>query len=155
MIRISDYPSYQNLFQRMNQTTQTQVQNGSSAQNPSSVQNSAGTQNTSAAGNTTETGNTRKPDTTPSYRFAEPLRPLVPKEYSRIYSRSDVAEQGVVKTPARTPDLEDFSLTPVGKYESPQETASITSAPAASASEITDAQMDRFLRRAFKVFDLE
>ena len=150
MIRINDYPSYQNLFQRMNPAAQTPDRNSGAIQNPDAPQNASQT------GNATETGNTRKPDITPSYRFAEPLRPLVPREYSRIYSRSDVAGQGVVNTSSRTPDLEDFSLTPVGKSEPPQETASITSSPAvASDSEITDVQMDRFLRRAFKVFDFE
>ena len=125
MIRINDYQSYLNQFQRITPANQSQ--------NATNVSNTPST-------------NVEKPSTTPAYRVAEPLKPLVPKEYSRIYGRSDVAEQGVVKNPARTEALEDFSLTPV------QNTAN---AAKLDASNITDEQMDQFLRKAFKVFDFE
>lgn len=72
------------------------------------------------------------------YQYKTPLRTLTPKPYFSLYSKEDVSATGTVGKTRSTKALEDISLNPVNT----------------TSSEITDEQMERFLHKAFHVFDL-
>ena len=88
---------------------------------------------------------TASTDSVTSYRYAEPLRTLAPRQYSSIYTRDDVSAQGTVGTPTDSNMvLEDFSVS--------SKEASVTGS---DSSSITDKEMDSFLKKAFKLFDFK